>query len=60
MSFPLQRRWAWWRLDVGNGSGDACSARLEVEEGAWRDWVGRLAAGPIGPEAEKNPFEIKI
>jgi hypothetical protein len=22
--------------------------------------VGRLAAGPIGPEAEKNPFKIKI
>jgi hypothetical protein len=22
--------------------------------------VGHLAAGPIGPEAEKNPFRIKI
>jgi hypothetical protein len=22
--------------------------------------VGRLAAGPIGPKAEKNPFGIKI
>jgi hypothetical protein len=22
--------------------------------------VGQLAAGPIGPEAEKNPFGIKI
>jgi hypothetical protein len=22
--------------------------------------VGRLAAGPIGPEAETNPFRIKI
>jgi hypothetical protein len=22
--------------------------------------LGRLAAGPVGPEAEKNPFGIKI
>jgi hypothetical protein len=31
-----------------------------VGPGGPKGRVGRLAAGPIGPEAEKNPFKIKI
>jgi hypothetical protein len=31
-----------------------------VGPGGPKGRVGRLAAGPIGPEAEKNPFKIKF
>jgi hypothetical protein len=44
-------------------SGDACSVsawggrRRPAGLGGPKGWVGRLAAGPIGPEAEKKSFQ---
>jgi hypothetical protein len=36
----------WWRREVGNDSGGACSIRLEVEEAGWAKntkWAGAAA-----------------
>jgi hypothetical protein len=49
-----------------SGGHDACSTstwggrRCPAGPGGPKGRVGQLAAGPIGPEAEKNPFRIKI
>jgi hypothetical protein len=33
------RRQPWWRREVGNDGGGACSTRLEVEEASWAGWA---------------------
>jgi hypothetical protein len=50
------RRQPWGRLAVVAPT----LFRHGEEEGGQRVRVGQLATGPIGPEAEKNPFRIKI
>jgi hypothetical protein len=45
------------RPSVGAGEG---GRGRPVGRGGPKGLVGQLAAGPIGPEAKKNPFGIKI
>jgi hypothetical protein len=42
------------------GGNSAQSVQAKEEEGGRQGQVGRLAAGSIGPEAEKNPSRIEI
>jgi hypothetical protein len=60
------RRRPWWRLEFGNGYGEACSAPLEVEEGGRWGRVGQKAKltgwllGRLGRKMKKKFFQNKI
>jgi hypothetical protein len=59
------RRRPWWRLEFGNGYGEACSAPLEVEEGGRWGRVGQKAKlagwllGRLGRKMKKKFFQNK-